>query len=59
MNDDDGTDVAETVYRQLFAGDSVTLDWNAIPYALDEIMRSMRERGLPPERWAPFIHLGI
>lgn len=59
MNDSDGADVAETVYRQLFAGDRSKLDPNDIPYALDDAVRAMREEGLSPERWAPFIHLGI
>lgn len=59
MNDDDGSDVAETVYKQLFAGDRPSLDPDDVPYALDDAVRAMRARGLPPDRWASFIHLGI
>ena len=59
MSDEDGAFVAKIVYKRLFSGDSPTLDPNDVPYTLDEAVQEMRRRGLPIERWVPFIHLGI
>jgi hypothetical protein len=54
--DQDGPEVAKTVYEELLAKD--TLDAGDVPYALDAAVRKLRKRGLPPDRWAAFIHLG-
>jgi hypothetical protein len=56
MNDTDGPLVAELFYKKLFAEDVITLD--AIPYALDYAVAELRKIGVPPERWATFIHMG-
>jgi hypothetical protein len=56
MNDADGPFVAKLFYERLFAEEVITLD--AIPYALDYAMGELRKSGVPPERWATFIHMG-
>jgi hypothetical protein len=58
MGDIDGPLVAETVYKQLFAGDSEYLNLDVIPHALDDAVRILRDMGLPPSRWAPYVHIG-
>ncbi|PSR79875.1 hypothetical protein PHLCEN_2v6863 [Hermanssonia centrifuga] len=59
MTDEDGPHVAKHVYTQLLAPKNGYLDPEAVPYALDEAVRALREKGLPPERWSLFIHFGI
>lgn len=59
MTDEDGPHVAKHVYTQLLAPKDGYLDPEAVPYALDEAVRALREKGLPPERWSLFIHFGI
>lgn len=59
MNDADGPVVAEAIYRALYEGDSEFLDPEVIPYALDGAVSTLRARGLPPSRWAPYVHMGI
>jgi hypothetical protein len=56
MNDEDGPFIAKHFYERLFAEDVITLD--AIPYALDYAVTKLRKSGVPPERWATFIHMG-
>jgi hypothetical protein len=56
MNDADGPQVARVVYEQLIL--SETFDANSIPYALDKAVTGLRDSGLSPARWAPFIHIG-
>jgi hypothetical protein len=56
MSDTDGPIIAEIFYKRLFAEDVITLD--AIPYALDYAITELRNTGVPPERWATFIHMG-
>jgi hypothetical protein len=56
MGDEDGPEVAKTVYEALFAQESVELD--TVPRALDAAVRKLRAQGVAPERWATFIHLG-
>ncbi|KAE9392588.1 hypothetical protein BT96DRAFT_967389 [Gymnopus androsaceus JB14] len=59
MNDQDGPTVADAVYGQLFAGDSEYLNPNDIPYAVDAAVLKLKQAGIPPVRWAPYIHIGI
>jgi CHAT domain-containing protein len=59
MGDVDGPIVAETVYKELFAGDGDMLDFDVVPYALDDAVRKLRVQGLEPSRWAPYIHIGM
>jgi hypothetical protein len=56
MNDADGPIVAKCFYEKLLAEDVLTLD--AIPYVLDYVVAELRKSGVPPERWATFIHMG-
>jgi hypothetical protein len=56
MNDADGPHVAKMFYERLFSEEIITLD--AIPYALDYAVGEFRKIGIPPERWATFIHMG-
>jgi CHAT domain-containing protein len=57
MNDDDGPFVAKIVYEELCSRNA--LDVTDVPYALDIAVQEMRKRGLPSNRWAPFIHMGV
>jgi hypothetical protein len=56
INDADGPVVAKCFYQQLLAKD--TLDDDDVAFALDAAIRDLRVGGAPPERWAPFIHIG-
>jgi hypothetical protein len=56
MNDVDGPEVVKLFYQRLFAEDVITLD--TIPYALDYAVSELRKSGVPPGRWATFIHMG-
>jgi hypothetical protein len=56
MEDIDGPQVAKLFYEKLFAEDTITLD--VIPYALDYAVSELRKSGVPPRRWATFIHVG-
>lgn len=59
MGDIDGPVVAREIYQALFGGESKVLDTDDIPYALDTAVRRLREKGLHPSRWAPYVHLGM
>jgi hypothetical protein len=59
MGDVDGPIVAQVVYEELFGVHEEYLSPDIIPYALDTAVRRLRENGLHPSRWAPYIHLGI
>jgi hypothetical protein len=56
MNDADGPEVAELVYDALFTVKSFNSD--IIPYALDLSIQRLRMLGVPPSRWATFVHIG-
>jgi CHAT domain-containing protein len=59
MDDVDGPVVAEAVYRELFAGNGEELDFDCVPYALDDAVRKLRERGYEVSRWATYVHIGM
>ncbi|KIK54675.1 hypothetical protein GYMLUDRAFT_264562 [Collybiopsis luxurians FD-317 M1] len=60
MADIDGPDVAEMIYQQLLTEAMKNpVDCDVIPYALDDATRAMQQKGLPPDRWAQFVHYGI
>ena len=59
MGDVDGPHVARTVYERLFSSNETSLRPDTVPYALDDAVRQLRDNGVPPERWALFIHVGI
>jgi hypothetical protein len=54
--DIDGPKVAKWFYEELFAREVV--DGDSVAYALDSAVGKLRASGVPPERWAPFIHMG-
>jgi hypothetical protein len=56
MDDADGPAVAKKVYEILLNKDTIDLD--DIPYALDEAVEMLRQQGVPPARWATFVHMG-
>lgn len=59
MHDTDGPLVARVFYRELFRGEGEYIDPDNVAYALDAAVHELRRLGLPPSRWAPYIHLGI
>ncbi len=56
MNDEDGPVVAKIVYSELMK--EQFWDPDVIPFALDLAIRTLRRSGVPPYRWAPYIHMG-
>jgi CHAT domain-containing protein len=58
MMDEDGPVVAETVYIHLLGSGHRPRASDAAK-ALQLAVRSLRNAGVPYERWVPFIHLGI
>jgi hypothetical protein len=59
MKDADGPLVVPAIYEQLFRGNSEFLDPVDVPYALDDAVQKLRQKGVHPARWAPFIHIGL
>jgi hypothetical protein len=49
--------VAKWFYEELFASEVIGADTAA--YALDTAVGRLREEGVPIQRWAPFIHMGV
>ncbi|KAJ6513546.1 CHAT domain-containing protein [Mycena vitilis] len=58
MNDSDGPVVAKIVYSHLFRDGQEPLASDAAK-ALHLAVRELKRRGIPYERWVPFIHMGI
>jgi hypothetical protein len=56
MNDADGPRVARHFYARLLEND--TMDEGSVAYALDSAIAELRRSGVPPSRWATFIHMG-
>jgi hypothetical protein len=54
--DDDGPNVAQWFYEELLSKEVVDAD--SVAYALDTAVGKLRESGVSPDRWAPFIHMG-
>jgi CHAT domain-containing protein len=54
--DADGPNVAKWFYEELFAREEVNSD--SVAYALDFAVGRLRDSGVSPHRWAPFIHMG-
>jgi len=61
MSDSDGPEVARLIYEELFKGapQGETVDWNAVPFALDLAVQKLQAKGVHPSRWATYIHVGI
>ncbi|KAJ7645255.1 CHAT domain-containing protein [Mycena polygramma] len=58
MNDSDGPIVAEIVYSHLFC-DGREPQASDAAEALHLAVRELKKKGVPYERWVPFIHMGI
>jgi hypothetical protein len=56
MSDIDGPWVAQRVYESILSKETFELE--DIPYALDDAVRELRERGASAYRWATFMHMG-
>jgi hypothetical protein len=56
MSDVDGPVIAEAVYKDIFSHN--VIDTDVIAYALDAAIERLRQRGVSPERWATFVHIG-
>jgi hypothetical protein len=56
MHDEDGPEVACKVYQELFS--AKFLDPDTVAYAIDNAVQGLRRTGVPPYRWAPYIHMG-
>jgi hypothetical protein len=61
MGDLEGPVVAEGIYSALFKDGNASehLDPEDVPYALDDVVRKLRESGLDPSFWATYVHIGI
>lgn len=35
------------------------IDADSVAYALDKAVGELRASGVAPQRWAPFVHLGL
>jgi hypothetical protein len=56
ISDEDGPQVAKWFYEYLFSKDDIDAD--LVAYALDYAVGKLRQSGVPPHRWVPFIHIG-
>jgi hypothetical protein len=56
MHDQDGPLLARFFYEELIQSQRIEIA--DVPYALDKSVQKLRALGLPPHRWAQFIHLG-
>jgi hypothetical protein len=57
MDDVDGPFMAERIYARIFKDGQ--LDLNAVPLAVDDAIRQLRESGVPASRWATYVHFGV
>jgi hypothetical protein len=57
MNDLDGPFMAKLIYSRIFQDGKLDLD--AVPYAVDNAVRQLRESGVPASRWATYVHFGV
>jgi hypothetical protein len=56
ISDVDGPKIAKWFYEELFLKELV--DAHSVAYALDSAVSKLQDSGVPPDRWAPFIHVG-
>jgi hypothetical protein len=56
ISDIDGPKVAKWFYEELFSKEEIDLD--SMAFALDAAVSKLRNSDVPPDRWAPFIHMG-
>lgn len=62
MLDNVGTDIAKTLYQNLYKDPSKSWDPDLVAIALDDAVEKLRASGskdMLPSTWAPFIHIGI
>ena len=59
MHDTDGPFVIKEFYETMFREESVCLNLDDVPYALDTAVQKLRIRGVHPARWSPYIHIGL
>lgn len=59
MDDVDGPVVAQVVYEALFVGEGNHVHFNTAPAALNRAVKMLRDRGVNPMRWAPYVHIGV
>jgi hypothetical protein len=57
IRDDDGPRVAKWFYEKLLS--SEVIDADSVAYALDCAVGKLRNSNVSPDRWAPFIHMGV
>lgn len=57
MNDLDGPFMAKRIYTRIFRDGY--LDLEAVPHAVDEAVRELRESGVSASRWATYVHFGV
>jgi hypothetical protein len=57
MDDLDGPFMARHIYSRVFQNGHLDLD--AVPYAVDDAVRRLRESGVPASRWATYVHFGV
>jgi hypothetical protein len=57
MDDLDGPFMAKLIYSRIFTNGQLDLD--AVPYAVDDAVRLLRESGVPASRWATYVHFGV
>lgn len=57
MDDFDGPFMAKRIYSQIFKEGHLNLE--AVPFAVDDAVRQLRESGVPASRWATYVHFGL
>jgi hypothetical protein len=57
ISDIEGPKVAKWFYEELLSKEVVDAD--SVAYALDAAVSKLRNSGVPPTRWAPYIHMGV
>jgi hypothetical protein len=57
MDDLDGPFMAKRIYAQIFKEGQLDLD--AVPFAVDDAVRQLRESGVAASRWATYVHYGV
>lgn len=57
MHDADGPFVAKEIYSAAFQNNRLNLA--AVPRALDEAVRKLRNAGRGAAHWATYVHVGI
>ena len=58
MVDNDGPEIAEEFYKEFFNGEQ-GVDTSHAAYSLHKAVQQLRAKGVPPGRWATFIHVGV